>query len=199
MLQELCKCDSRESYVLSCPQSWMGALKFKMVSMFGADGATLYHKLREGIEAVKPSNKINSRSLLLRVVTLKRVDGDRYIIAKCELRKVQQDKCSTQLKVDWSQLMLEASRHRRTLAPPTHMHIKAHANYEARKLCSTKRQAHKQPGGLGQPRENMIIIIFVIIYSVHVLFHFFIQQKEVNVCVNIELWAWLRYTSDSVQ
>ena len=150
MLESLNKCEEERCYKLVWPAGWIGGLKFKLVSQWGEAGASLYHKLRDGLEeglASVASEKVNDQGLSEQSVTLRESDEGTYIIDKVEFKRVHR---LSKHKFDWSHLIREAKCHRRTIPPPTHhLFIKGHAKSEGRKLASVTASCSSSIGNQG--------------------------------------------------
>ena len=142
ILQDVCECSDANGYVLTWPVGCPGSLKFKMVTGYGEEGATLYLKI---MDRVRETTEGSGNILQDQRVRLKRTTDNIYIIDKVE-RKRRPLTSQHRIRTDWKQLTLEALCHKRTVAPPTHLYIRGHAKFEGGKLATLHTQRSRKKG-----------------------------------------------------
>ena len=166
ILESLFGCDESGSYTVRVPAGhWLGAWKFKMVSEWGENGASLYHKLRDGLEAELVAHRAGTGSKAAQEisVTLKRSDGDKYAVDKVETSRTPQ--LSSDYTMDWRQLAMEGSCPLRTRTPPSLLFIRGHAKFEGQKLANIHRLPEQKKKG--NPFKKVHYVSMFTVCSMH--------------------------------
>ena len=165
-----------DGYALRVPGShWLGGWKFRMVSEWGEDGAKLYHKLRDGLEpklaAHTPNAGKNAPQSQELTVILKRSDEetDTYTVDKIETCRGHQ--VTSEHRIDWKQLAMEAACPLRTRIPPSLLFIRGHAKFEGEKLA--KIHSTKQP----KKKGRIYITVSMLIQAANDVTHYADMQR----------------------